>query len=126
MDKELTKRLNSLKIEDFCWIILMILILLSFYSNNIERDYLISKNTIKKEQYRLLTIFIFIIAELIYLYYAYDSYNTLKKIKPNDKKQTKENAKLNYISSILIVIAGIIIIYIAITDTELDIELALN
>ncbi len=126
MDKELTKRLNSLKIEDFCWIILMILILLSFYSNNIERDYLISKNTIKKEQYRLLTIFIFIVAELIYLYYVYDSYNTLKKIKPNDKKQTKENAKLNYISSILIVIAGIIIIYIAITDTELDIELALN
>ena len=126
MDKELTKRLNSLKIEDFCWIILMILILLFFYANNIERDYLISKNIIKKEQYRLLTIFIFIIAELIYFYYAYDSYNTLKKIKPNDKKQTKENAKLNYISSILIVIAGIIIIYIAITDTELDIELALN
>ena len=126
MDKELTKRLNSLKIEDFCWIILMILILLSFYANNIERDYLISKNIIKKEQYRLLTIFIFIIAELIYFYYAYASYNTLKKIKPNDKKQTKENAKLNYISSILIVIAGIIIIYIAITDTELDIELALN
>ena len=126
MNEELLNRLKSLKIEDFIWIILIGLILLSFYSNNIERNYLITGNNNQKEKYRHLTIFIFTVATLVYLYYANDSKNAYQKLKPTDSQKKKTNTTLSYIASILILCAGLIYIYISITDTELDIELAYN
>ncbi len=126
MDEELLNRLKTLEIEDFIWIVFIGLILLSFYANNIERDFLITGNECQKQRYRRLTIFIFCIAFLSYFYYAKDSYKELKKIKPTDSEKKKRNANLSYIASIFIATAGIILIYIAITDTELEIELALN
>ena len=126
MNEELLNRLKSLKIEDLIWIILIGLILLSFYSNNIERNYLITGNNNQKEKYRNLTIFIFTIATLVYLYYDNDSKNTYQKLKPTDSQKKKINTTLSYIASILILCAGLIYIYISITDTELDIELAYN
>ena len=126
MNEELLNRLKSLEIEDIIWIILIGLILLSFYSNNIERNYLITGNNNQKEKYRHLTIFIFTVASLVYLYYANDSKNAYQKLKPTDSQKKKVNTTLSYIASILILCAGLIYIYISITDTELDIELAYN
>ena len=119
-------RLKALEIEDFIWIILIGLILLSFYSNNIERDFLITGNNNQKEKYRQLTIFIFTVATLVYLYYANESRKEYKKIKPNDSEKKIINTTLSYLASILILCAGLIYIYISVTDTELDIELAYN
>ena len=58
MDEELLKRLKALRTEDFIWIILIGIILLSFYANNIERIFLITKDEYTKEKYRYLNIFI--------------------------------------------------------------------
>ena len=126
MKKELLNRLKALEIEDFIWIILIGLILLSFYSNNIERDFLITGNNNQKEKYRHITIFIFTVATLIYLYYVNDSRKAYQNLKPTDSEKKRINTTLSYIASILILCTGIIYIYIAITDTELDIELAYN
>ena len=126
MEDDLINRLKALEIEDFIWIILIGLILLSFYSNNIERDFLITGNNNQKEKYRQLTIFIFTVATLVYLYYANESRKEYKKIKPNDSEKKIINTTLSYLASILILCAGLIYIYISVTDTELDIELAYN
>ena len=126
MDENLINRLKSLEIEDIIWIIIIGLILLSFYSNNLERDYLITGNKIKKDKYRRITITIFTIATLVYLYYANESKKDYLKLKPTDSKKKKINTTLSYLASILILCAGIIYIYISITDTELEIELAYN
>ena len=126
MNEDIIKRLKTLEVEDFIWLILICLILLSFYSNIIERDYLITGNEIQKHNYRTLTIFIFSTALLTYLYYANDSKKQYQELKATDTDKKKRNVTLSYIASILIVIAGVIFVYIAITDTELDIELAYN
>ena len=126
MDQDLINRLKTLKIEDFIWIILICIILLSFYANNIERDFLITGNEFQKEKYRKITIFIFTTATMVYLYYAQDSRKEYLKLKPTDNSKKKTNVTLSYLASILILCAGIIYIYISITDTELDIELAYN
>ena len=126
MEDDLMNRLIALKIEDTIWIVLIGLILLSFYGNNIERDYLITGNEIQKEKYRHLTTFIFTVATLVYLYYAIDSKTSYQKLKPTDSQKKKINTTLSFLASILILCAGIIYIYISITDTELDIELAYN
>ena len=126
MDKELLDRLNTLKTEDYIWIVLIGLILLSFYANNIEREYLITKNKISKQRYRHITIFIFSIALIVYLYYTNDSKKTYQKLKPTDSIKKRTNVTLSYLSSLLIATSGIILVLIAITDTELEIELAYN
>lgn len=119
-------RLKALEIEDFIWIILIGIILLSFYANNIERDFLITGTEYQKEKYRQLLIFIFTIVTLVYLYYANESKKEYQKLKTTDTTKKKVNTTLSYLASILILCAGLIYIYISITDTELDIELAYN
>ena len=126
MDKELLERLKSLNTEDIIWIILIGVILLSFYANNIERDFLITNNEIQKQRYRKLTIIIFTTVLIVYIYYANDSKKTYMKLKKEDNNKKKTNVTLSYTASMLILTAGVILLYIAITDTELDIELAYN
>ena len=119
-------RLKALEIEDFIWIILIGIILLSFYANNIERCFLITGSEYQKEKYRQLLIFIFTVVTLVYLYYANESKKEYQKLKTTDTTKKKVNTTLSYLASILILCAGLIYIYISITDTELDIELAYN
>lgn len=126
MDYELLNRLKALETEDFIWIVIIGLILLSFYANDIERDFLLSKNDVQKQRYRHLTIFIFSVALIVYLYYANDSKKEYDKLNNSDSYKKRVNVTLSYIASIFIVCAGIIFLYIAITDTELEIELAYN
>lgn len=123
---ELNNKLSQLKIEDYIWIIYIGIIILSWYSNNLERKYFINNDQLSKEKYRKIMILIFSILTIIYIYFLKDSYDDLKKIKPNESYQTKKLVSLSFISSLLIAISGIIFLYIAITDKELNVELAFN
>ena len=120
------ERLKKLEIEEVIWLVLIIIILLSFIANVFERDYLIYQNEESKKRYRELMIIIFGGALITYSYYFIDSIKDLQKIGFNDSKKKKEVVYLSFISSLFIVLAGIILLYIAYTDYDIDTELAFN
>ena len=120
------ERLKKLEIEEIIWLVLIIIILLSFIANIFERDYLIYQNEESKKRYRELMIIIFGGALITYSYYFLDSIKDLQKIRFNDSKKKKEAVYLSFISSLFIVLAGIILLYIAYTDYDIDTELAFN
>lgn len=120
------ERLKKLEIEEVIWLVLIIIILLSFIANVFERDYLIYQNEESKGRYRELMIIIFLGALITYSYYFIDSIKDLQKIKISDSKGKKEAIYLSFISSLFIVLAGIILLYIAYTDYDIDTELAFN
>ena len=123
---ELSRKLKQLKTEDFIWLIYIGIIIMSWYSNNLERKYFIYNNLISKEKYRKLIILIFSILIIVYLYFLKDSYADLKSIKSNDTNKKKNLTFMSFLGSLFIAISGFIFLYIAIMDEDFDVELAFN
>lgn len=123
---EINKKLKQIRIEDFIWIIYIGIILLSFYSNALERKYFLYNDLVSKEKYRKIIILIFSILVVVYLYFLKDSYNDIKDIKPSDSNKKRKLIHLSFIGSLLIAISGFIFLYIAIKDESIDVELAFN
>ena len=125
MNSEIEDRLKEIKIENFIWIIYLGIIGLSYYSNYLEKDYFLNKNTKSKEKYREVLIIIFSILLIIYIYFFYDSVSSFKDInKYNKDKQNK--IILSSLASFLILISGAIFLYLAYVDRDLDVEIAFN
>ena len=55
---ELKRKLKQLRIEEFIWIIYIGIIILSFYSNNLERKYFVYNDVESREKYRRTMILI--------------------------------------------------------------------
>lgn len=125
-NKELEKRLKQLKIEDFIWIIYIGIIFFSLYSNTLERKYFIYNNKKSKNTYRNITIGIFTVLVIIYFYFLADSYNDVKNLNIKDTYKKKYLTKLSFAGSLLIFISGIIFLYIAYNDENIDVEIAFN
>lgn len=118
--------LKKIKIEEYIWIVYLVIIGLSFYSNYIEKIYYTTKNILAKEKYRELTILIFSIALLVYIYFFVDSYRDVKNLNYFDSPRKIFFSKASFTASTLILISGIIFLFIAICDTELEVELAFS
>ena len=123
---ELSKKLNQLKIEDFIWVIYIIIIIISWYSNTLERKYFVYNDLKSRDKYRKLMIFIFSILIIIYLYFLKNSFNDIKNLNYYDTEEKKNLTYLSFIASLLIAISGFIFLYIAIKDEDIDVELAFN
>jgi len=124
--EELENKLKLLKIEDIIWGIYFVLIVLSLYSNEFERDYLINKNNVSKEIYRKINIAIFTILLLIYIYFTYENYNDIKNLKETDSENKIKFTYISFIGTILVLISGILFLYIAYYDKEIETEIAFN
>jgi len=124
--EEIQERLKALNIEDFIWIIYLGIILLSYYSNSIERKYFEYNNEEDKEKYRSIMILIFSILIFVYIYFLQDSVKSLINLKPSDSSLRKNLVFLSFIASLLIAISGFIFLYIAIKDKDVEVELAFN
>lgn len=122
----LEEKLKELKTEELIWIIYIGIIILSFYSNNLERKYFIFNDNISKEKYRKIMILIFSILIVVYLYFLKDSYDDYKDLKVYDSDEKKQLVTLSFIASLFIFISGIIFLYIAFKDENMDVELAFN
>ena len=118
------KRLKQIEIENKVWIIYFFLIGLCLYGNSFEKKYFLYGNNYDKEKYRKITIFIFSIAVIIYFYFFIDSYKDVKNNNYNTK--SKSYSELSFLGSTLILISGLIFLYLAVVDTDLDIELTFN
>lgn len=81
------KRLKDIKVENYIWVIYIGIIILSWYANNMEKDYLINKDKESKCLYQALMILIFSILLLIYSYFTFDSYSDYKSVKEFNKKK---------------------------------------
>lgn len=125
-NEELDKKMKQLKTEDFIWLIYIGIIILSWYSNSLERKYFLNNDLKSKENYRKILILIFIILIFVYLYFLKDSYEDIKNIKVCDSDKKKVLTVLSFVGSLFIVISGLIFLYIAIEDDNIDVELAFN
>lgn len=123
---DLNKKLKELNIEDFIWIIYIGIILLSFYSNHLERDYYINNSERSKDTYNKINIFVFSIALIVYIYFLKGSYDSFKNLKETDSDLKKKLVTLSFIGSLLFVIGGAIILYVSVNNNSLDVELAFN
>ncbi len=120
MKETINNRLKDINIENNIWIIYLIVIGLSYYANDLEKNYFLTGNNESKEKYRKINAFIFIILIIVYSYFEKDSIDTLKNNKNNKLYQ------LSLIGSTAVLISGIIFLYIIIKDKNIDAEIAFN
>lgn len=119
-------RLEDIKIENFVWLIYIGIILLSYYANYKEKNFILYGDERSRREYQNLLILIFTILLFIYYYFAKDSYDDLKALTPFDSNKKVYLHSASFIGSLLILISGIIFLGIAILDKEIDVELAFN
>ena len=118
--------IKEIETENFVWIIYLFIIGLSFLANKFEKDYYINGNIDNKEKYRIINIFIFSVVLVIYIYFFKENIKSVNKLNCNDSYEKIMFNKLNLLATSLIVIAGIIYLYIAIKDKNLETEIAFN
>jgi len=123
LDKE---RLKQINIEDYIWLVYIGIIFFSWYSNYLERDFIVNNNEISKSKYRIIIISIFSILVVVYYYFFKSSLKDLNNLKSTDSEEKKQLVYLSFIASLLILISGLIFLYIAIYDKDNSIELAFN
>lgn len=125
-NEQLETRLQQIEIENIIWIIYMIIIILSFYANEIEKNYFITQDQNSKKQYRDLMIFIFSILCIIYSYFTYDNWNNIKNLNPTDSADKIKFTYISWIATLLILISGLLFLYIVYHDEEIETEIAFN
>lgn len=125
MNEDLS-RLKDIKIENYIWIIYIGIIVLSWYANSKEKDFIINKNENSKKEYQALMILIFTILLFIYYYFTIDSYDDVKELTPLDSKKKIILRYASFVGSFLILISGIIFLIIAILGDNIDTEIAFN
>lgn len=119
-------RLEDIKIENFVWVIYIGIIILSWYANSKEVNYLLYNDEESRQEYQNLLILIFSILFIIYFYFAKDSYETYLNLSIYDSEKKKQLTFASFIGSLLILISGVIFLYIAIVDENIDTEIAFN
>lgn len=125
MDDRL-KKLNDIKIENKVWLVYIGIIILSWYANSKEKDYLLYNDQNSKKEYQNLLIIIFTILLIIYYHFAKSSYEDIQNLTKFDSEKKKTLTMFSFIGSVLILISGIIFLGLAIADDDIDIELAFN
>lgn len=120
------KRLEDIKIENIVWIIYIWIIILSWYANSKENEYLLYNNLFSKKEYQNLLILIFTILVIIYFYFAKSGYEDILNLTSYDSPKKQMLTKFAFIGSFLILVSGIIYLILAILDDEIEIELAFN
>lgn len=119
-------RLKDIKVENYIWIIYIGIIVLSWYANSKEKDFIINKNENSKKEYQALMILIFTILFFIYYYFTIDSYDDVRELTSLDSKKKIVLRYASFVGSFLILISGIIFLIIAILDDNIDTEIAFN
>lgn len=122
----LYEKLKELRNEEIVWVIYIGIIILSFYSNKLERNYFVFKDALSRKKYREVMILIFSILVVVYFYFFKDSFYDLKNLSASDSFKKKDLTYLSFIASSLILISGFIFLYIAILDEDIDVEIAFN
>ena len=125
MNTETINRLNKIKREDFIYVIFFVILILSYVANYIEKEYFINRSEEDKYKYYYLQIFIFSIVLLVNIYYVYVSYKEVMSLSKYNYSKRRVYAYLDFIASLAAIVASAILLYIAITDVNIDTEISL-
>ncbi len=90
------------------------------------KKYYLNNDNESKEKYKSIMVFIFLILLVVYFYFVTDSYQDVKKLNSSDSDEKKKLVLLSFFGSLLIFISGIIFLYIAYSDENIDVEVAFN
>lgn len=123
---EKEERLKDIKTENLIWVVYIGIIILSWYANSKEKHFVLYKDNKSKKEYQNLMILIFSILVIAYYYFARDSLKDYQKLTPLDSKKKRNLTTASLIASIFILVSGLILLGIAITDEDIDIEIAFN
>lgn len=123
---EKEERLKDIKTENLIWIVYIGIIILSWYANSKEKHFVLYNDEKSKKEYQNLMILIFSALVIAYYYFAKDSLKDYQKLTPFDSKKKKNLTTASLIASIFILVSGLILLGIAITDEDIDIEIAFN
>ena len=123
---EIKEKINDINTENNIWIIYIIIIIASWYTNSLEKKYFINNNHICKEKYRDIVIKIFLILTIVYFYFFKSSMDDINELKPSDTLKKRKLTELSAMGSLFIVISGLIFLYIAYMDQDIDVEIAFN
>ena len=118
--------IKEIETENFIWIIYLFIIGISFLANYYEKKYYENNDENAKERYRLLNIFVFSVALIVYFYFFKGNLEKVESLNCFDSKKKFLFNNLNLAASIFIVIAGAIFLYIAIFDKDLETEISFN
>ena len=125
-NNEVNNKISQLNVEDFIWIIYLLIIIMSYYANYLERNYYLTNNKYNRDRYRKVMIIIFSILIVVYVYFLKNSVEDLNNLEPTDSLKKKRLVTLSFFASLFIAGSGFIFLYIAIVDEELNVELAFN
>lgn len=119
-------RLQDIRIENYIWVIYIIIIFISWYANSKEKKFILYNDEASRREYQNLLVLIFSILLIIYYYFTKSSYDDLNELTINDSNKKIILTYVSFIASLLILISGMIFLTIAIMDEEIDVELAFN
>lgn len=119
-------KLEDIKEENIIWIIYILIIILSYYANSKEKNYILYNDNNSKYQYQYLMILIFSILVIIYYHFTNSSYKDILKLNNKDSNKKIILTKASFIASFLVLISGIIFLAIAVLDENIDVEIAFN
>ena len=123
---ELDDKLKEIDTENFIWVIYIGIIILSWYSNSLEKKYFIYNDIDSKNKYRMIMIIIFITLVVIYAYFLNGAFKDIKNIDFNRINKNDYLKILSFIASLLVFISGIIYLYILYNDNDIGVEIAFN
>lgn len=119
-------RLQDIRIENYIWVIYIIIIFISWYANSKEKKFILYNDEVSRREYQNLLVLIFSILLIIYYYFTKSTYDDLNELTINDSNKKIILTYASFIASLLIFISGMIFLTIAIMDEEIDVELAFN
>lgn len=123
MKEETLKKIN---IENYIWILYLVIIGLSFFANSLEKNFIINNDIKSRDNYRVTNIIIFSIALLVYFYFTYENYKDLKSLNCSDSCKKIKLTKLEFVGSFLVLISGVIFLYCVYEDINIETEIAFN
>lgn len=120
------EKLNEIKEENFIWIIYIGIIILSYYANSKEVNYLLFNDEKSRQDYQNIMILIFTILVIIYYHFTKQSYNNFKNLNITDSEKKKILTYDSFIGTLLVLISGIIFLSIVVLDENIAVEIAFN
>lgn len=124
--KDKLDRLEDIRIENYIWIVYLVIIGISYYANYKEKRYILYGDDVSKREYQNLLILIFSILVVVYFYFVWDSYKDVVDLDYMDSSKKVALTYASFVGSLLVFVSGVIFLVIAILDEEIDIELAFN
>lgn len=124
--KDKLDRLEDIRIENYIWIVYLVIIGISYYANYKEKRYILYDDDVSKREYQNLLILIFSILVVVYFYFVWDSYKDVVDLDYMDSSKKVALTYASFVGSLLVFVSGVIFLVIAILDEEIDIELAFN